>query len=82
MCAKNEFSADLLQKLPSRILPGSPVYWKPLGQQKQSEDSFPQARGFCADGIFILAMYFGADNLHLTDKISLHRIYWLVFIGW
>ena len=30
-CAKNEFSADLLQKLPSRISPGSPVYCKPLG---------------------------------------------------
>ena len=79
---KNEFSAYLLQKLPSRISPGSPVYCKPLGQQKQSEDSFPQAPGFCADGNFILAMYVGADNLHLADKISLHHIYWLVFIGW
>ena len=26
-------------------------------------------------------MYFDADNIHLTDKISLHRTYWLVFIG-
>ena len=57
MCAKNEFSADLLQSLPSRISPGSPVYCKPFGQQKKSKDSFPHAAGFCADGIFILAMY-------------------------
>ena len=26
-------------------------------------------------------MYFDADNIHLTDKISLHRTYWRVFIG-
>ena len=25
--------------------------------------------GFFADGIFILVMYFGADNIHLNDKI-------------
>ena len=80
MCAKNEFSADLLQKLPSRISAGSPVYCKPLGQQKKSKDSFPHAPGVCANGIFILAMYFGADDIHLTDKISLYHIYWLVFI--
>ena len=73
-CAKNEFSADLLEKLPSRISPGFPVYCKPLGQQRKSEDSFPQAPGFCAEGMFILAMYFGADQLYLTDKISLHCI--------
>ena len=67
MYAKNEFSADLLQKLPSRISAGSAVYCKPLGQQTKSEDSFRQAPGFCADGIFILIMYFGVDNIHLTD---------------
>ena len=39
---KNEFSADLLQKLPSRISPGFPVYCKPLWQQKKRKDSFPQ----------------------------------------
>ena len=55
MCAKNEFSADLLQKLHSRILPGSPVYCKPLGQQKKHEDLFPEAPGFCANSIFILS---------------------------
>ena len=76
------FSADLLQKLPSHILPGSPVYCKPLGQQNKRNDSFPQSPGFCADGVFMLLMYFGADNIHLTDKISLHRIYWLLVIGW
>ena len=80
MCAKNGFSSDLLQKLPSRISPVSSVYCKPLGQQKKSKYSFPQAPGFCADGIFILVMYFSADNIHLTDKISLYPIYWLVFI--
>ena len=79
---KNEFSADLIQKLPSHISPGSPVYCKSLGQQKSCKDSFPQDHGFCTDGFFILVMYFGADNIHLTDKISLHRIYWLVVIGW
>ena len=82
MCAKNEFSADLLQKLTSHILSGSPVYCNPLGQQKKRNDPFPQAPDFCADGIFILLMYFGADYIHLTEKISLHRIYWLVVITW
>ena len=52
----------------SRISPGFPVYCKPLGQQKKRKDSFPQAPGFFADGIFILVMYFGADNIPLTDK--------------
>ena len=52
-----------------------------LGSRKKSKYSFPQAPGFCADGIFILFMYFDADNIHLTEKISLHRTYWLVFIG-
>ena len=47
--AKNEFSADLLQKLPSRISPDSPVYCKPLRQQKKCKDSLPQVPGFCAD---------------------------------
>ena len=65
---KNEFSADLLQKLPSHISPGFPVYCKPLGQQNKCKDSFPQAPDFCADSKFILVMYFGADNIHLTDK--------------
>ena len=81
MCAKNEFSADLLQELSSRISTGSPIYCKPLVKQKNSNYSFPQAPGFCCDGIFILPMYFDANNIHLTDKISLHRTYWLVFIG-
>ena len=52
-----------------------------FGSRKKSKYSFPQAPGFCADGDFILAMYFGADYIHLSDKISLHRTYWLVFIG-
>ena len=80
---KNEVSVNLLQKLPRRISPGSPVYCKPLGQKKMLKDSFPQAPGFCANGIFyIMVMYFGADNIHLIDKFSFHRIYWLVVIGW
>ena len=54
--AKNEFSVDLSQKLPSHISPGSPVYSKPLGQQKKHKDSFPQTPGFFADCIFILVM--------------------------
>ena len=82
MCAKNDFSADLLQKLPSCISTGFPVYCKLLAQQKKSKYSFPQAPDFCTNGILILVLYFGADNIHGTDKISLHRIYWLVFIGW
>ena len=48
--------------------------------EEKSKYSFPQAPGFCADEIFILFMYFDADNIHLTDKISLHRTYWVVFI--
>ena len=71
----------MLQKLPSLIWPGFPVYCKPFGQQKKRKDSFPQVPGFCADSIFILVMYFGADDIHLTDRISLHRIYWLVITG-
>ena len=82
MC-KNEVSANLLQKLLHRISPGSPVYCKPLGQQKMLKDSFSQAPGFCANGIFyILVVYFGADNIHLIDKFRFHRVYWLVVIGW
>ena len=65
----------------SRILPGSAVYCKYPGQQEKHKDSFPQAPGLCADGIFNFAMQFGADNTQLTDKISLHRIYWLAVIG-
>ena len=57
--------------------PGFPVYCKPLRQQKKRKDSFPQAPDFCADGISILAIHFGVDNIHLTDKVSLHRIYYL-----
>ena len=53
-----------------------------LGTRKRvNTHSHRQAPGFCADGIFILFMYFDAVNIHLTDKISLHPTYWLVFIG-
>ena len=45
-----------------------------LGSRKSTRINFHhKAPGFCADSIFILVMYFGADNIHLTDKISLHR---------
>ena len=78
---ENAFSADLLQKLRCGISHGFPVYCKALGQQKKREGSFPQAPGVCADGIFILVVYFGSDNIHLTDKISLHHMYCLVVIS-
>ena len=52
-----------------------------LGSRKKSKYSFPQAPGFCADGIFILFMYFDADNIHLTDKIGFHGTYCFVFIA-
>ena len=57
-----------------------PVTNLPWSREK-SKYLFPPAPGFYADGIFILFMHFAADNIHLTDKISLHRTYWLVFIG-
>ena len=41
----------------------------------------PTGSWFCAECISILFMYFDADNINLTEKISLHRTYWLVFIG-
>ena len=54
---------ELLKKLPSCILPGSALYCKRLGQQKKRKDSFQWAPGFCADGIFIFAVYFDMDTL-------------------
>ena len=47
----------------------SAVYCKPLGQQKKHKYSFPQAPGFCTEGIFVFAMYFGADYIK-SKKIS------------
>ena len=34
-----------------------------LGKRKKHKDSFPQAPGFCADDVFIIAVYFNTDIL-------------------
>ena len=52
-----------MYKLSSRILPGSAVYCKCLGQQKKRNDSFQLAPGFGADDMFIFAVYFDTDSL-------------------
>ena len=71
-------SWNLFYNLPSRILLGSAVYCTPLGQyKKKHKDSFPQAPGFCADDVFIIAVYFNTDTSpgrkssisHINDKM-------------
>ena len=52
-----------------------------LGSRKRVNTHSHMLLVFAPTFFFILFMYFDADNIHLTDKISLHRTYWLVFIG-
>ena len=59
-----------------RILPCSSVYCNPPRQQEKRKDSLPQAPGFCAEGIFIFALYFDTDsiiclNMHLKKIIDI-----------
>ena len=52
-----------------------------LGSRKRANTHSHRLLAFAPTVFFILFVYFDADNIHLTDKISLHRTYWLVFIG-
>ena len=52
------------------LLSGSAVHCKPLELQNKREDSFPQAPGFYANGSFTFVVYCGADNFHLTDRLT------------
>ena len=49
---------------------------------EKEEILIPTGSWFLRRVIFILFMYFDADNIHLTEKISLHSTYWLVFIDY
>ena len=70
----------LFIELPSHIFSGSAVYCKPLGQQKKRKDSFLQAPGFCADGIFTFVVHFGVDSSYYTHHINHNLIHWLVVV--
>ena len=45
---------------------------------EKHKDSFPQAPGFCADDVFIIAVYFNTDITHRyhpsTIKVDSHRM--------
>ena len=75
----NEVSADLLQKLLSHISPVFQFTANLLGSRLSAKIQSHRLLVFAPKAF--LVMYFGADKIHLTDKISLHRIYWLVVIG-
>ena len=57
----SSFSVELFENLQSSTLPSSAVYCTLLGQEKKHKDSFPQAPVFCADDVFIIAVYFNTD---------------------
>ena len=79
---KMNFQWNCYKKLPSRISPGSPIYCKPLLQQKKGKDYSNRLLVFTPMVFLFWSCILMQIILRLTDKISLHRIYWLVIIGW